>query len=224
MQLQQRIAQAKAAPPSGMSQSTLTVEKSSVMRKLMRTFADELTQVEARQLRTSFAEMVFATNLPHSWVQHVAVQKFFKALRPAFQLPTRHELSTPLLLGVYAAIAKKVQSELKKHVWLTVTSDGWSRQQGSEGHAALALPGAYAHHHSFNPSWVLKSALALHLMSLQDAGVEPLSDDEEDVLQSNGGESGQENVTPASDAIDAAVAAEEAFMEMTATGPYHAVL
>jgi hypothetical protein len=94
-----------------MSQSTLTVGKSSAKRKLMRAVADEMTSVEARQLKTLFAEMVFTTNLPHSWVEHAAVQKFFKALRPAFQLPTRHELSTPLLLGVYAVIATKVQKD-----------------------------------------------------------------------------------------------------------------
>ncbi len=75
-QLQKRIARAKATPPSGMSQSTLTVGKSSGKRKLMRAFADEMTSVEARQLKTLVAEMVFATNLPHSWVKHAAVQKF----------------------------------------------------------------------------------------------------------------------------------------------------
>ena len=97
-QLQQRVARAKAAP-SSMGQSTLTSSKSSTKRKLMRAFADELTQTEAKKLKVMFAEMVVATNMPHSWVEHAAVQKFFKALRPAFQVPSRHELSTPLLLG-----------------------------------------------------------------------------------------------------------------------------
>ena len=98
----------------------------------MRAFADELTQTETRQLKTLFAEMISTTNIPHNWVEHAAVQKFFKALRLAFKLPTRHELSTPLLLGVYVAIATKVKLELKKHQWLTSTSDGWSREKGSQ--------------------------------------------------------------------------------------------
>ena len=126
--LRQRIARAEAAPPSGMSQSTLTVDKSSAKRNLMRAFADELTVSENRQLRMLFAEMVVATNLPHSWTQHAAVQKFFKALRPAFTLPSNYDLGTPLLLGVYAVIATKVNNELRKHTWLTITSDGWSRK------------------------------------------------------------------------------------------------
>ena len=142
-QLQQRVARAKAAP-SSMGQSTLTSSKSSTKRKLMRAFADELTQTEAKKLKVMFAEMVVATNMPHSWVEHAAVQKFFKALRPAFQVPSRHELSTPLLLGIYAAIAAKVNAELSKHRWLTITADGWSREQGSlhitNYHAAI--PGA----------------------------------------------------------------------------------
>ena len=49
----------------------------------MRAFADELTQAETERLRMLFAEMVVVTNLPHSWTQHGAVRKFFKALRPA---------------------------------------------------------------------------------------------------------------------------------------------
>ena len=83
-ELRQCIQRTKAAPPSGMAQSTLTNDKSSVKRKLMRAFADELPHTEAKKLTTMFAEMVVATNLPHSWVEHAAVQKFFNALRPAF--------------------------------------------------------------------------------------------------------------------------------------------
>ena len=141
--LQLRIERAKQAPPSGMSQSTLTV-RSSNKRKLMRAYADELPRSEARQLRMLFAEMVYATNVPHSWVEHAAVQKFFTAIRPAFKLPTRHELSTPLLLGVYAVIATKVKLELKKHLWLTITSDGWARERGSMHvtNYQAAVPGA----------------------------------------------------------------------------------
>ena len=52
--------------------------------------------------------------------------------------------------------------------------------------------------------------------------MELLSEDEEE-LESDVGESEQENVTPASDAA-AAVAAEEAMMEMTEDGPYRVVL
>ena len=141
--LQQRVARARAAP-SGMGQSTLTSSKSSTKRKLMRAFCDELTQSDAKKLKVLFAEMVVATNMPHSWVEHAAVQKFFKALRPAFQMPSRHQLSTPLLLGIYATIAAKVNAELSKHKWLTITADGWSREQGSlhitNYHAAV--PGA----------------------------------------------------------------------------------
>lgn len=84
-QLKQRIAAAKAAPPSGMAQSTLTVSKSSVKRKLMRAFADKLTKNEAGQLQTLFAEMVIATNLPHSWTEHGAVQKSLQGIAASLQ-------------------------------------------------------------------------------------------------------------------------------------------
>ena len=142
--LQQRVAMAAAAAPSGMSQSTLTVDKTSTKRKLPRAFLDQVTPQEQKQLRMLIAEMVVATNLPHSWTQHAAVQKFFLALRPAFRLPSKHDLSTPLLLGVYAVIATKVKNELKQFAWLTATSDGWSRKQGSQHitNYQAAVPGA----------------------------------------------------------------------------------
>ena len=52
------------------------------------------------------------------------------------------------------------------------------------------------------------------------AGVEPLSDEEGDVVECDGGESEQENETPVNDAV----AAEEAMMERDAIGPYRVVL
>ena len=55
------------------------------------------------------------------------------------------------------------------------------------------------------------------------AGMEPLSHNEEGMLESDGDESWQENVTPTNDAVDAAVAAEEAMMETTTTGTYQAI-
>ena len=127
LDLRQAIQRARSAPPSGMGQSTLTMDKSSVKRKLMKAFADELTQSEAKKLQVLFAEMDVATNMPHSWVEHGAVQKVFNVLRPAFQLPSRYKLSTPLLLGVSTAIATQVNRALGKHKWLTIdgiTMDG----------------------------------------------------------------------------------------------------
>ena len=90
-----------------------------------------------------------------------------------------------------------------------------------KGHAALAVPGA--------------SSLTQLLLGAQNssniasdlpphAGVEPVADGEEGMLENDKDESGQENVTPTSDGIDAAVAAEEAMMEMTTTGTYQALL
>ena len=55
------------------------------------------------------------------------------------------------------------------------------------------------------------------------AGVEPMSQDEEEVLESDDDESGQENVTPNDDGVARAVAEEEAMMEMTEDGPYRAI-
>ena len=135
--LRQCIQRANAAQPSGMAQSTLTKDKSSVKRKLMRAFADELSQTEAK-LTTMFAEMVVATNLPHSWVERslLTFRSSEVLLRASSSIPasleaSRYQLSTPLLLGIYAAVATKVNSALGKQKWLTLTSDGWSRQQGS---------------------------------------------------------------------------------------------
>ena len=61
-----------------MAQSTMTSSKSSTKRKLMRAFADKLTQTDAKKLGVLFVEMVVATNMPHSWVEHAVVRRFSK--------------------------------------------------------------------------------------------------------------------------------------------------
>ena len=89
------------------------------------------------------------------------------------------------------------------------------------GHAALAVPGAYSYHPSFHSNQIKSSSqLQLCIHSCAHAGVEPVSEDEE---ESDGDDSGQENVTPTSEEV-AACAAEEAMMEMTDNGPYQPVL
>ena len=56
------------------------------------------------------------------------------------------------------------------------------------------------------------------------AGVEPISKDEEEVLESDSEESGRDDVMPNDDAVARLVAEEEAMMEMTEDGPYQAIL
>ena len=51
-----------------------------------------------------------------------------------------------------------------------------------------------------------------------------MSDGEEEVLESDGGESEQENVMPNHDRVARALAEEEAMIEMTEDGPYRAIL
>ena len=58
------VQRAKAAPPSGMGQSTLTVDRSSVKRKLMRAFADELTQANQGSCKSCLLKWLLQQTFP----------------------------------------------------------------------------------------------------------------------------------------------------------------
>ena len=54
--------------------------------------------------------------------------------------------------------------------------------------------------------------------------MEPISEDEEEMLESDGEQNGQESVTPNDNAVARTEAEEAAMMEMTGDGPFRAIL
>lgn len=76
--------------------------------------------------------MVYETAMPLQWVEHPAVLKFFRTIRPSFKLPSRFLLSNTLLFDTYHSLKEKINKKLGHFKWLCLGWDGWSRTAGSE--------------------------------------------------------------------------------------------
>ncbi len=84
-----------------------------------------LTAGDNRMLQRKMAEMVYQTNLPHSWVEHPAVIDFFKLLRPAFIPPSRFQASASTWheKQVSKRATKSAGGERNWSTWANVWSD-----------------------------------------------------------------------------------------------------
>lgn len=79
-----------------------------------------------------FAEMVYNTGIPLQFVEHASVQTFLNFIRPSFKIPSRYQLSTPLLFMVFTALQAQVHHHLSKLPFVTLGWDGWSRKMGEK--------------------------------------------------------------------------------------------
>ena len=102
---------------------------------------DKLSPAQHDEMTADLANVIFATNLAHSWVEHPAVKAFFARWKPAFTLPSRYTISGRLLDAAYNATLERVHRFLQSSPYLTLTSDGWSLTMGSDKIANLQLCG-----------------------------------------------------------------------------------
>ncbi|KAJ9512709.1 hypothetical protein QJQ45_018999 [Haematococcus lacustris] len=91
--------------------------------------AVELTEQE------QFGEDVMRLAIDNNWsfhfVEHATTQAFFKKWLPHLKLPSRWELSGPLLLGLYVKVLTEVKALVARCRYVTLIIDGWSKSLGS---------------------------------------------------------------------------------------------
>ncbi len=63
-------------------------------------YSDRISAADQQHMISLLEDVIIMTNLPHSWVENPVVEAFFKALRPAFTLPSRYQVRRSLLDGV----------------------------------------------------------------------------------------------------------------------------
>ncbi len=73
--------------------------------------------------------MTYANNLPFSIVENEHFIKLFQKIRPSLKLPSRYELSVPLLNCEYNNIMTKSISLIKSSNALSIIIDGWSSRR-----------------------------------------------------------------------------------------------
>ncbi|KAJ9520208.1 hypothetical protein QJQ45_030152 [Haematococcus lacustris] len=88
-------------------------------------------------------KLIVDCNLPFNIVDNPTFKTFLATWVPAMPVPSRDQLSGPLLMALYANVMREVTQRLNRAQFFALTLDGWSRTQGSEhllGFCA-ALPG-----------------------------------------------------------------------------------
>ncbi|KAJ9531460.1 hypothetical protein QJQ45_006832 [Haematococcus lacustris] len=88
-------------------------------------------------------KLIVDCNLPFNIVDNPTFKAFLATWVPAMPVPSRDQLSGPLLMALYANVMREVTQRLTRAQFFALTLDGWSRTQGSEhllGFCA-ALPG-----------------------------------------------------------------------------------
>lgn len=82
-----------AAPPSTSGSAHGSRPRPNILDMLR---ATATTEADQALFEEKLANMIYDTNLAHSWVEHPSVQELFSALRPSFVLPTRYKVCTRL--------------------------------------------------------------------------------------------------------------------------------
>lgn len=92
---------------------------------------DSMDEHSQRNADECFARAVYATGSPLTLPSNVYWQRFFNILRPAYNPPTAHALSTHLLDEEFERVQATVKQTITKAESISVISKGWSNVQGA---------------------------------------------------------------------------------------------
>jgi hypothetical protein len=95
------------------------------------TFLDVCTPQEKAKLDVLFARAIYSTATPFHIVENHYWIEFFRHLRPAYKLPSRHCISNPLLNKEYELMQEEVNIKMQAADALTLVSDGWTDNTGN---------------------------------------------------------------------------------------------
>lgn len=93
-------------------------------------YYDSMDEQVQRNADEWLARALYATDSPLTLASNVYWQRFFKILRPAYNPPTAHALSTHLLDEEYERVQATVKQSIDKVECISIISEGWSSVQG----------------------------------------------------------------------------------------------
>lgn len=82
-----------------------------------------MSKNEEKQLYEKFAKFLYVSGTPLSITENPYCQSFFKSLRPAFNLPSRKNLSGPLLEQAYNSVKSQVEEKIQNSPFLGIQTD-----------------------------------------------------------------------------------------------------
>jgi hypothetical protein len=92
---------------------------------------DVCTPQGKAKLDVLFGRTIYSTATPFHIVENHYWIEFFRHLRPAYKLPSRHCISNPLLNKEYELMQEEVNIKMQAADALTLVSDGWTDNTGN---------------------------------------------------------------------------------------------
>lgn len=108
------------------SASASSIASSSRTSATLVSFLDSMSDKENLEIDELVARAVYVTGAPLNLLTLEPWKEVFNKLRPAYKLPSRYKLSTPLLDAEVTRTEKMLEQKIKEASILTLQCDGWS--------------------------------------------------------------------------------------------------
>jgi hypothetical protein len=89
-------------------------------------FVDHISQNEQKDINIKMAKMIYVNNLAFNIVENKEFKELFRAIRPSLRIPSRYEISSPLLENEYKKVMTASKALIDSSNSLTILIDGWS--------------------------------------------------------------------------------------------------
>lgn len=91
-----------------------------------------MSEQDQKNAQLLLATAICASGAPLGLPDNIYWQKFLEFLRPSFKIPTRHDISNPLLQAIYGSIKMEVETLISNAETVGIQCDGWSniRREG----------------------------------------------------------------------------------------------
>lgn len=91
-----------------------------------------MTEQDQKYGHILLATAIYASGSPLMLSENIYWQKFLEFLRPAFKIPSRHDVSNPLLAAIYNSIKIEVDELISNAQTVGIQCDRWTniRREG----------------------------------------------------------------------------------------------
>lgn len=93
-------------------------------------FFDTMTQRDQNTASKLLVKAIYVSGSPLQLVENIHWKNLFKFLRPAWTLPSRHEVSNKMLDNEYSAVKKIIDLKISSATSVTVQCDTWTNIRG----------------------------------------------------------------------------------------------
>ncbi|XP_034935220.1 uncharacterized protein [Chelonus insularis] len=112
--------------------NNISVCSNNYKKNTIDSFCDKMSKKDEDSLQELLAEAIYASGTPLCITENPYWLKFFNALRPSFNLPSRNQISNNLLDSVFVRTQNMVNEKIESATTVGVQCDAWSniRKEG----------------------------------------------------------------------------------------------